>query len=100
MRPKVGCAGAILRAGRRRTQLRSVALSASEASRTGLRRCARGYADTGHLDEVLCKLNGELVYLWRAVDQDGETPDATARRSLRGSTSRSAGRTKALRRSS
>jgi len=22
---------------------------------------------------VFCKINGELVYLWRAVDQDGDT---------------------------
>jgi putative transposase len=28
--------------------------------------------DTWHLDEVLCKVNGEPVYLWRAVDQSGE----------------------------
>jgi putative transposase len=28
-----------------------------------------------HLDEVFCKVSGELVYLWRAVDQDGETLD-------------------------
>jgi putative transposase len=27
------------------------------------------------LDEVFCKVNGELVYLWRAVDQDGDTLD-------------------------
>ena len=25
-----------------------------------------------HLDEVYVKLNGEMVYLWRAVDQEGE----------------------------
>ena len=28
-----------------------------------------------HLDEVFCKINGELVYLWRAVDQSGEVLD-------------------------
>lgn len=28
--------------------------------------------DTWHFDEVFCKINGELVYLWRAVDQSGE----------------------------
>ena len=28
--------------------------------------------DTWHLDEVFCKINGELVYLWRAVDQSGK----------------------------
>jgi len=26
-----------------------------------------------HLDEVFCTVNGELVYLWQAVDQDGDT---------------------------
>ena len=26
----------------------------------------------GHLDEMYVKLNGEMVYLWRAVDQEGE----------------------------
>ena len=25
-----------------------------------------------HLDEMYVKLNGEMVYLWRAVDQEGE----------------------------
>src|SRR6266446_10542496 len=28
--------------------------------------------DTWHLDEVFTKINGKLVYLWRAVDQSGE----------------------------
>ena len=31
--------------------------------------------DTWHLDEVFCKINGHLVYLWRAVDQEGEVLD-------------------------
>ena len=25
-----------------------------------------------HLDEMVVKLNGEMVYLWRAVDHEGE----------------------------
>ena len=25
-----------------------------------------------HLDEMYVKLNGEIVYLWRAVDHEGE----------------------------
>lgn len=41
----------------------------------GLRRRIRRGGDTWHLDEVFCRVNGELVYLWRAVDQDGETLD-------------------------
>jgi putative transposase len=36
----------------------------------------RGQAGgTWHLDEVFCKINGELVYLWRAVDESGEVLD-------------------------
>ncbi len=27
-----------------------------------------------HLDEVYVKINGEMHYLWRAVDQEGESP--------------------------
>ncbi len=45
-----------------------------------LRRGDRGYGDTWHLDEVFCKINGQLVYLWRAVDQDGETLDILAQK--------------------
>src|SRR6266850_4188032 len=40
-----------------------------------LRRRIGRCGDTWYLDEVFCKINGELVYLWRAVDQDGETLD-------------------------
>jgi len=31
--------------------------------------------DTWYLDEVFIKIHGEHVYLWRAVDQDGDTID-------------------------
>ncbi len=31
---------------------------------------------TWHLDEVFVKINGELHYLWRAVDQEGEVLEA------------------------
>lgn len=31
--------------------------------------------DIWHLDEVFIKIRGELHYLWRAVDQDGEVVD-------------------------
>jgi transposase-like protein len=34
-----------------------------------------GMATFVGLDEVFCKMNGEYIYLWRAVDQDGETLD-------------------------
>jgi putative transposase len=46
----------------------------AEYARRLRRRIAR-YGDTWHLDEVFCKVNGQLVYLWRAVDQDGDTLD-------------------------
>ena len=31
--------------------------------------------DPWYLDEVFIKNNSELIYLWRAVDQDGDTID-------------------------
>ena len=31
--------------------------------------------DRWHLDEVFLRINGEIQYLWRAVDQDGEVLD-------------------------
>ena len=33
-----------------------------------------------HLDEVYAKINGEMHYLWRAVDQEGECSRATSPR--------------------
>ena len=40
-----------------------------------LRRQRGRPGDTWHLDEVFCKINGDLLYLWRAVDQSGEVLD-------------------------
>ena len=40
-----------------------------------LRRAHQGYGDTFFLDEVFVKIQGERLYLWRAVDQDGEVVD-------------------------
>jgi transposase-like protein len=37
-----------------------------------LKRKHRGYGDTFYIDEVFVKINGKQLYLWRAVDQDGE----------------------------
>ena len=31
-----------------------------------------------HLDEVFVKINGEMHYLWRAVDHEGEVPEGFA----------------------
>ena len=40
-----------------------------------LRRRRGQLGDFWHLDEVFIKIRGELQYLWRAVDQDGEVID-------------------------
>jgi len=40
-----------------------------------LKRKHQGYGDTFHIDEVFVKINGKQLYLWRAVDQDGEVVD-------------------------
>ena len=42
---------------------------------TGLRRKSPRPGDRWHLDEVFLKINGQLHYLWRAVDQDGDVLD-------------------------
>ena len=35
----------------------------------------QGYSDTFFLDEVFVKIQGKQLYLWRAIDQDGEVVD-------------------------
>ena len=40
-----------------------------------LKRKHQGYGDTFYIDEVFVKINGQQLYLWRAVDQDGEVVD-------------------------
>jgi len=40
-----------------------------------LKRKHQGYGDTFYIDEVFVKINGKQLYLWRAVDQDGEVVD-------------------------
>ncbi len=42
--------------------------------RTLKRREAKG-ADGWHVDEAFLKINGDYLYLWRAVDQDGDVLD-------------------------
>ena len=41
----------------------------------GLRRSRPRPGDRWHLDEVFLKVNGQVHYLWRAVDQDGDVLD-------------------------
>ena len=40
-----------------------------------LRRRRPKPGDKWHLDEVFLKINGQISYLWRAVDQDGNVLD-------------------------
>lgn len=40
-----------------------------------VKRKRQGFGDTFFIDEVFIKINGELHYLWRAVDQDGDVVD-------------------------
>ena len=39
-----------------------------------------GLGDTWHIDEVFVTIQGERHYLWRAVDQDGDTIDILVQR--------------------
>jgi putative transposase len=47
-----------------------------------LRRDRGRCGDRWHLDEVFLKINGEQVYLWRAVDQEGEVLDILVQKRL------------------
>ncbi|WP_327138603.1 IS6 family transposase (plasmid) [Streptomyces sp. NBC_01340] len=46
-----------------------------QAYANGLRRRRPRPGDKWHLDEVFIRINGQLKYLWRAVDQDGNVLD-------------------------
>ncbi|MER6113993.1 IS6 family transposase [Streptomyces hirsutus] len=50
-------------------------LKFGQAYAHGLRRRRPRPGDTWHLDEVFIKINSELKYLWRAVDQHGNVLD-------------------------
>ncbi|MFJ1701290.1 IS6 family transposase [Streptomyces sp. NPDC088252] len=54
-------------------------LKFGQAYADGLRRRWPRPGDKWHLDEVFIKVNGELKYLWRAVDQDGNVLDILVR---------------------
>ncbi|MFB7224337.1 IS6 family transposase [Streptomyces sp. NPDC056227] len=51
-----------------------------QAYANALRRRRPRPGDKWHLDEVFIKINGELKYLWRAVDQDGNVLDILVQR--------------------
>lgn len=40
-----------------------------------LRKKRGGYGDQWFLDEVFVRINGQMYYLWRAIDQDGDELD-------------------------
>ncbi|MEE1806926.1 IS6 family transposase [Streptomyces sp. BE133] len=50
-------------------------LKFGQAYADGLRRRRPRPGDKWHLDEVFIEVNGELKYLWRAVDQNGNVLD-------------------------
>ena len=50
-------------------------LKFGQAYADGLRHRRPRPGDKWHLDEVFIRINGELKYLWRAVDQDGNVLD-------------------------
>ncbi|MCX5096517.1 IS6 family transposase [Streptomyces sp. NBC_00365] len=50
-----------------------------QAYANGLRRRRPRPGDKWHLDEVFVRINGELKYLWRAVDRDGNVVDIVVR---------------------
>lgn len=44
-------------------------------------RRARGRADSvWHLDEMMVRINGKRMFMWRAVDKEGEVPDVLAQK--------------------
>jgi len=49
---------------------------ASELRRCRIQRMRAGSNWQWHLDEVFVKINGETLYMWRAVDHEGEVLDA------------------------
>jgi len=51
-------------------------LFASDIRRQRVSRMRRFRQWRWHLDEMYVKLNGEMVYLWRAVDQEGKSSRA------------------------
>ena len=45
----------------------------------GLRRCRPRPSNRWHLDEIVVRIAGERMYLWRAVDHEGEVLDVLVR---------------------
>ena len=52
--------------------VRSWVLKFGQAIARGLRRCRPRPSDRWHLDEMLVRIAGKHMYLWRAVDREGK----------------------------
>jgi len=60
--------------------IREWTLKFGQTYTNGLLRRSPRPGDRWHLDEVFLKINGQLHYLWRAVDQDGDVLDILVQR--------------------
>ena len=63
--------------------VRSWVLKFGPAIARGLRRCRSRPSDRWHLDEMVVRIAGKQMYLWRAVDHEGEVPRDPGPASLR-----------------
>src|SRR6185312_13773354 len=60
--------------------VRSWVLKFGPAIARGLRRCRPRPSDRWHLDEMVARIAGKRMYLWRAVDHEGEVLDLLVQR--------------------
>src|SRR5437764_2536523 len=60
--------------------VRSWVLKFGPAIARGLRRCRPRPSDRWHLDEMVVRIAGKHVYLWRAVDHEGEVLEILVQR--------------------
>src|SRR5213080_1627313 len=60
--------------------VRSWVLKFGPAIARGLRRCRPRPSDRWHLDEMVVRIAGKRMYLWRAVDHEGEVLDMLVQR--------------------
>src|SRR6202165_4565885 len=60
--------------------VRSWVLKFGPAIARGPRRCRPRPSDRWHLDEIVVRIAGKLMYLWRAVDHEGEVLEILVQR--------------------
>src|SRR6202051_1138922 len=60
--------------------VRSWVLKFGPAIARGLRRCRPRPSDRWHLDEMVVRIAGKQMYLWRAVDHEGEVLEILVQR--------------------